>query len=218
MASKLVRGSVKAIVALAALAGLGVLFVRSADSSRSEPFTVSRDRLSGWRLELEPDAASRVVLTLRSDPQLATGVSRQLFVRAAESQNTPARPGIPLVLRSEYERAMAGAVTPAMLLAAARESGLETGPITPHCLVVRRLSEPRAPRAVYFILFDAPQFGVFRQQVAQLVRGAGGDASLFDPAALSPALIVAALDDEFERWLPLRITSDAECLAPIEVR
>jgi hypothetical protein len=105
-----------------------------------------------------------------------------------------------------------------MLLSAAREAGLEDAAFAPRCLVVRRLSEPRAPRAVYFILFDAPQFGVFRQQVAQLVRSAGGDASLFDPAALSPVLIVAALDDGFDRWLPLRVESDAECLAPIEVQ
>lgn len=195
-----------------------MLFVRSADSARSEPFTVSRDRLAGWRLELEGNGASGVLLSLQSDPQLATQVSRQTFVRLAESQNTPGKPGIPLVLRSEYERALSGRVTPEMLLDAGRAAGLEEATFTPRCLVVRRLSEPRAPRAVYFILFDAPQFGVFRQQVAQLLRTAGGDASLFDPAALSPALIVAALDDDFDRWLPLRVESDAECLAPIEVQ
>src|SRR5204863_9465901 len=99
---------------------LAVLFVRSAASSRSEPFTVPRGRLSGWRLELEPDVASGVLLTLRSDPQLAAAVSRQVFVRVAESQATPSRPGIPLVLRSEYERALSGKVTPDMLLSAAR--------------------------------------------------------------------------------------------------
>ena len=208
----------KAVIALAALGGLAVLFVRSADHSRAEPFTVSRDRLQGWRLELEGDAASGTLLTLRSDPQLATVVSRQLFVRMSESQNTPSTPGVPLVLRSEYERALSGRVTPDMLLSAARAAGLEAATWKPRCLVVRRLSEPRAPRAVYFILFDAPQFGEFRQQVAQRLRGAGGDPSLFEPAALSPVLIVAALDDDFDRWLPLRVESDAECLAPIEVR
>ena len=218
MASTLVRGSIKAVIALAALAGLAVLFVRSADSSRSEPFTVPRDRLSGWRLELEPDAASGVLLTLRSDPQLASAVSRQVFARLAESQSTPGRPGIPLVLRSEYDRAMTGRVTPDQLLSAARTAGLETATFEPRCLVLRRLSEPRAPRAVYFILFEAPQFGEFRQQVGQLLRDAGGDASLFDAAALSPVLIVAALDSDFDRWLPLRVESAAECLAPIEIR
>lgn len=218
MASTLVRGSVKAVIALAALGGLAVLFVRSADSSRSEPFTVSRGRLSGWRLELEPDAASGVLLTLRSDPQLATAVSRQVFVRLAESQSTPSSPAVPLVLRSEFERAMTGRVTPDMLLSAARAAGLEAATFEPRCLVVRRLSEPRAPRAVYFILFNAPRFGEFRQQVGQLLRDAGGDPSLFDPAALSPVLIVAALDGDFDRWLPLRVESDAECLAPIEIR
>ncbi len=208
----------KAVIAFAALAVLAVLFVRSADSTRAEPFGVSRDRLSGWRLELEPDAASGSLLTLRSDPQLASSVSRQLFLRFSESQSHPSLPGIPLVLRSEYERAMSGRLTPDMLLNAARAAALETAPFEPRCLVMRRVSEPGGTRAVYFILFDARPFGEFRQQVAQLLRDAGGDASLFEPAALSPVLIVASLEGDFDRWLPLRVESDAECLAPIEIR
>ena len=217
MASKKVPGFVKVLAAVAVLGVLAVLFVRSADSSRAEPFTVPKNQLSSWTLELEPDAGSGSVLTLRSNPQLASVVSRQVFARSGESQHTPGMPGIPLVLRSEYERGLTG-LSPGALLTAARESGLESATFEPRCLVRRRVSEPGVTRAVYFILFDAPAFTEFRQRVAQRLRDAGGDASFFDPAAISPVLIVASLDGEFDRWLPLRVESEAECLAPIQLQ
>lgn len=217
MAPKRVPGLVKVLAALAVLGVLAVLFVRSADSSRGEPFTVPKNQLSSWTLELEPDAGSGSVLTLRSDPQLASSVSRQVFARSGESQHTPGLPGIPLVLRSEYERALTG-LRPDALLTAAREAGLESATFEPRCLVRRRVSEPGVTRGVYFILFDAPTFTEFRQRVAQLLRDSGGDASFYDPAAISPALIVASLGGEFDRWLPLRVESEAECLAPLELQ
>ena len=37
-------------------------------------------------------------------------------------------------------------------------------------------------------------------------------------AALSPVLIVAALDGNFGRWMPLRANPDVDCLAPVEVQ
>ena len=39
-------------------------------------------------------------------------------------------------------------------------------------------------------LFDVPQFGQFREQVAERIS-AGGANSLFDPAALSPVVVAA---------------------------
>ena len=95
---------------------------------------------------------------------------------------------------------------------------IETAMFERRCMGHRRISEPGATREVYFVLFDAPAFAQFRQQIASEIRGAGGDASLFDPAALSPVLIVASTADDFSRWMPLRAVPDVDCLAPIEVQ
>jgi hypothetical protein len=84
-------------------------------------------------------------------------------------------------------------------------------------MATRRISTPGMVRGVYFLLFDAPQFIQFREQVAQRLRAAGGDASLFDPSALSPVLLAAALDGSFGTWLPLRADPDVDCFAPIVV-
>ena len=56
------------------------------------------------------------------------------------------------------------------------------------------------------------------REVAETLGRTGGNVSLFDPAALSPVLIVAGVDENFDRWLPLRADPDADCLAPIEMR
>ena len=81
----------------------------------------------------------------------------------------------------------------------------------------RRISEPGYTRSMYAVVFDAPAFGQFRQAVAAQV-GSAGNSSPFDPAALSPALIVAATDENFSRWLPLSINPDVDCIAPIQVQ
>jgi hypothetical protein len=70
---------------------------------------------------------------------------------------------------------------------------------------------------VYFVLLDAASFDRFRQQLSELLRGAGRDPFLFDPAALSPVLIIAGLDGAFGRWMPLRADPEADCLAPVDV-
>ena len=82
----------------------------------------------------------------------------------------------------------------------------------------RRVSQPGSTRQVYFVLFELPPFDEFRRQVFQRLRDAGGRTSTFDPAALSPVLIVAATDAAFSRWLPLRARTDEDCFAPIALR
>ena len=208
----------KVVVAVAALGILGVLFVRSAQSSRETPFTVEPGSLAGWTL-VRPDAdVQGSWLALSPPASLASSLGREIFRRAGESVHYPAPPLMPLVLRTEFERALAGAVPPDDIVSLARAAGLESAAFTPRCMGRRRLSEPGTTRGVYFLLFDAPAFTRFRQELGQRVGAARGDASLFDPAALSPVLIVAALDENFGRWMPLRADPDVDCMAPVEVQ
>lgn len=211
---------IKVAAVFAALGVLGVLFVRSAQSSRTEPYTVARDRLAGWTLALETEAVtarSGSVLTLRPNADLASRLGTQIFRRAGESLNYPNPAGMSLVLRSELDRAAPGALTPEALLGTARAAGLETAAFEPRCMGHRRVSEPGVTRGVYFVVFDSPAFVAFRQQVATQVRAAGGGASLFDPAAMSPVLIVAGLDGGFSRWLPIKVDPQTDCVAPVTV-
>jgi hypothetical protein len=207
----------KVAIGLVALGVFVVLIVRTAQSTRAEPITIERQDLMGWRLALTPDDGQLgSLLSITPPGEFLPPLSRELFARIGESLHYP--PGaMPVVLRSEFERSMAGTLTPEGLLAAAREAGLEGAMFQPRCMARRRISEPGRVRTVYFLLFDFPEFRRFRDQVGQQLRAAARDASLFDPAALSPVVIAADLEGNFSGWLPLQADPEADCFAPILV-
>ncbi len=207
----------KVAIALVAVGVFAMLIVRSAQSTRAEPFRIERQDLTGWTLTLAPDGDQLdSLLSITPKTELMPPLSRELFARMGEGLHYPPA-AMPVVLRSEFQRAMAGALTPEALLNAARDAGLESAMFQPRCMARRRISEPGLVRGVYFLLFDLSLFTQFREQVAQRLRAAGRDASLFDPAALSPVVIAADLDGSFSRWLPLRADPEVDCFAPVAV-
>jgi hypothetical protein len=209
-------GLIKAALAVVALGALGILFVRSAQNTRKEPYSVARERLSNWRLVVEPASTpTGMLLELRPPPEFGGPLFSQLFARSGQSLSGPVPAAMPLILQSEFNGSVAAASAPDALLALARAAGLEQATIAIRCMADRRVSEPGSTREVYFLRLDVPGFDAFRQQVGQKLRDAGGVASSFDPAALSPILIVAATDANFIRWLPLKPGSEDDCLAPV---
>jgi hypothetical protein len=208
---------VKVVVGLVVLAGLGFLFVRSAQQTQSEPYTVRRENLREWTLAFAPESSSTgAALMLQSSPELLKELFRQVFTRSGISLSGPSEAEVPLVLRSEFDRAFAARTTPDALMAAARNAGLDALMLEPRCLAARRVSAPGVTDEVFFVLFDVPAFARFREQIGTLVDGAAPGGS-YDPAALSPVLIVAASDSSFGRWLPLHADPTADCRAPILV-
>jgi hypothetical protein len=207
---------VKVVVGLTALAIVGFLFVRSVRSTRAEPYVVERQHLTGWSLVQSDSDPVGAWLALRPRPELAASLGTDIFRRGGESVNYPNPAQMPLLLQAEYDRAFDG-MPAEVIVDVARAAGLESVAWEPRCMAYRRISEPRATRGIYFVLFNQEPFSRFRQQLAELLRSHGHDATLFDPEALSPALLVAGLDGDFGRWMPLRANPDEECLAPIDV-
>ncbi len=197
----------KVLIALAAIAGVGFLFVRSADDARSEPYAVSARHLRSWTLGIDVAAdANGAVVSLRPPPELPMHLFRQLFGRQMESMGTPSQPGIPLVLRREIP----GDVTAADVLVLARDAGLEHATLAPKCVGYRRISEPGITRQLYFMWFEVPGFDRFRQAVASRAGSA------FDPKALSPVLMMAAQPD-FIGWQPIVVLEQRDCVATVTV-
>jgi len=205
---------VRIVVALGLIAGMGVLIVRSARDARAKPYAVDRRALTGWHVTIESGSSPTApALLLRAPPELSRDLFHQIFSRAMESLSSPGFDGIPLLLQTELEAAFAGRADPEMFAAAAAGAGLTPGPLEPRCLGYRRVSTPTGTRQLYFVLFDAPAFARFREQIATL-----GDAAKFTPAALSPALIIAGSDASYTSWLPIRADPAKDCVAPIEIR
>ncbi len=204
---------IKAVVGLVALGLLGTLFVRSAMDVGAEPYTLSRDPLARWTVALDPAPdVSGVLLALFPPETLGPPLFKQIFRRSGVSLSGPDPVALPLVLTNELSGGAAGAVSPDSLLALARDTGLESMPPKPLCLASRRVSQPGLTRDVFFVRFEHPSFADFRLKVAAQLGAAGAG---FDPASLSPILIVAATDSNFASWLPLQGGATQDCLAPI---
>ncbi|MCC7125962.1 MAG: hypothetical protein IT178_14010 [Acidobacteria bacterium] len=201
----------KAAIALLLAAGLAVLFMRSLDDARAEPFLVRPQHLEGWTLASNPAAQGeqwRVGLT--PPPEMPMRLFRQTFSRAGESLSTPLQPGIGLVLADE----LAGStLSPDDLMTLARESGIDRAAIRPRCMGYRRESQPGSVRQLYFLIFDMPEFHAFRTALAARVAEAGGTSLRAD--ALSPVMLLAGQPD-VSRWMPI-VVQDNDCLAPIDL-
>lgn len=201
----------KLLVIVAGIGLLVYLFVQSAASTRAEPYAVEQSSLRGWTLGTNATGLpANVLLALQPPRELGARLFREVFTRAAESFNGPTVPFVPLLLADEYQRALAGQATLEEVRALAQEAGVASGDVQPVCMAYRRESAPGVTRQLYFVRFKAPAVVAFRQQVA--ARAAPG--SGFDPDALSPAMIVAASDPDFVRWLPLG-GGEADCIAPV---
>jgi len=110
-----------------------------------------------------------------------------------------------VVLRGEFDRSVDDRFTQGALLSAAKSAGIDKLPLSPRCLVHRRISEPGGVRQVYLVLFDAPAIEQFRRQL-------GLEADM-----LSPVMFIAGAGSDFASWLPQRIHPESDCLAPIEI-
>jgi hypothetical protein len=209
MAGKTSRRIIKILVGLGVIGILGFLMVRSVRDARATPYTIARSTLQGWTLTVQrASSPNDAVLVLQPPAELANGLFNQVFKRTMESMSRPAAAAIPLVLHGELDPAFVSRLTPEALMAIARDAGLGSAQFQPRCLGYRRVSERRGAKQLYFVLFDAPAFQHFRELLK--ARGAS-----FDPAALSPVLMVAVAESDFSDWLPLRADPKADCVAPI---
>lgn len=189
------------------IAGVGYLFVRSATSTRAEPYEIQAAHLTGWSLAADSaQDAEDAAISLRPPAELPLNLFRQLFRRQMESLSTPTAPGIVLARRNEV-RAGVGVD---QLLALARESGLERATLTPKCVGYRRVSGTGLTRQLYFLWFESPEFDAFRRRLAPL--GAAG----FQPTALSAVMLTAA-EPSFDGWQPVVVDEAQDCVAPINI-
>lgn len=206
---------VKVLIALIALAGFFYLFRRSIESVRSEPYVIQRQHTEPWTLATaSATSLTSPIVVARPPADFGSRLFDQIFERAMESMKGTSGAGVPLVLRGEYERSLAGRYTPESLLEMARAAGLDRTAFTPVCVAIKRVSEPGRTRQLYYAIFDSPAFVEFR---ARLGREAGPSTPSFDPAALSPILIVGGTEGDFDQWLPIAASADRDCVAPIKI-
>ena len=206
---------IKIVLGLTAVALFAFLFIRSARSVGAQPYTMGRAQLGGWKVALDPAPdASGVVLALWPPSTLAPPLFSQIFSRSGLSLSGPNPVAMPLVLKAEFDRAgMSSAMPPEALVQLARENGVESMQPKPACLANRRISQPGSTREVFFVRFEFAPFAALRSAIAGRLGAAGS----FQVAGLSPAVIIAATDENFGSWLPLQGDAAQDCVAPVVV-
>lgn len=203
----------KAGLAAIVVAGLTILLVRTLRGRG--PYQVEDIVLSGWMLEASPPGEPSIV-ALRPPTPLSTELFQQLFRRTGESLVAPPHPSVPLVLRDEYSDSLQGVLTIEDIVDTARDVGLESARFEPVCMGRRRESSPGRGDELFFVVFNAPIFDKFRDQLTPLFPEHAG-AFPYEPKALRPILTIAATDREFARWWPIPVTSHLDCLATFRV-
>ena len=205
---KRLHPALKALAAVIVIAAIGYLFVRSATSTRGEPYEIEAAHLRGWSLAADSEqSAEDAALALRPPAELPLNLFRQLFRRQMESLSTPTAPGIVLARRNEVR----AGVTADQLLSLAREAGLERATLTPKCVGYRRVSGTGVTRQLYFLWFDLPEYDAFRRRLAPLA------AAGYQPEGLSAVMLTAA-EPAFDGWQPVVVDEAQDCVAPITVR
>ncbi len=202
------------LVTLAIVTGLAVLFLKTVRDAGSAPYTIRRAHLQGWAVTLaQRDDPLGALLALRPPPELAMSVSQQIFRRHTDTLVAPAVRSVPLLLWSEFERAFGERVSADELVEVAEGDAIARSTFEPVCLGVRSRSSGRT----YFVIFDVEEFSQFRHRLGALLEARGGEPDEFDPAALSPLLMIASSDRNYEVWLPRSADPGVDCASPVEV-
>ena len=204
---KRLHPAIKILIAVAVLAGVGLMFVRSATSTRGEAYEIASAHLSGWTLAADnAQDAEDAAIALRPPAELPLHLFRQLFRRQMESLATPVAPGIVLARRSE----LPSSVSAVQLLTLARDTGLERATLIPRCVGYRRVSATGVTRQLYFVWFSSPEFDAFRRRLSALATPA------YRADGLSPVMLTAA-EPGFDGWHPVVVDETRDCVAPISV-
>ncbi|MDB4980137.1 MAG: hypothetical protein JWM82_889 [Myxococcales bacterium] len=207
------RVLVKVLGALALVASVAFLIMRTARSARSEPYTLPPEALGSWTLSLEtptaPDDPTGPVLVLLPPRPLSQALFDQTFKRAMESMRAPDTQGIALALQGELARPGAARITPDELLQLARRAGLESAAPAARCVGHRHLPEPDTREQAFFAIFDSPAFVTFRKELGARLGPS------FDAGFVSPVMFIGIVESSMSRWQPLHIDPETDCLAPI---
>ena len=205
--------ALKASVAALVVVGLSWLLAKAIRNRG--PYSIDGAALSGWTL-VRGGPGDPALVALQPPSPLSAALFQQLLRRAGPSLVAPERPSVPLVLQSEYADSLQGVLSVEDVLDVARDAGVEAARFEPICMGRRESADGRSGR-LFFVLFEAPAFDRFRDQLTPLFPEHTG-AFPYDPKALHPILTIAATDRESARWWPIMVDQRTDCQASLRTR
>lgn len=199
-----------AALLLAALCWLLVIVIRD-----RRPYSVAQTALSGWKIVVGPPGGTAVV-AMQPPGELSTNLFRQVASRRKELLVAAEQPLVPLVVQDEYADSLQGVLSVDDIIEVARGAGLDAARFDPVCLAERRESRNGRVEELLYVMFEAPAFADFRQQLTPLFPEHAGSVA-FEPGALHLMMPLATTDRELARQSAATIQRQAECVARISL-
>lgn len=203
-----------AVVAAAVLVAAGVAWWRVQPDKT--PYTVAPAVLEKWTL-VTSDGTDPWVVAMKPPDSLTRSLFAEATRRAGHTLVAPAHPGLPLVLRTEFDEGLQGVYGTDSVLRIARESGVETATFEPVCLAHRTVNRPGGRAELYFVPFVSDAFTKVRVDLVPAQPEHGG-IGIYEPSTLIPALIVGSSDADVDGWWPLTFDQARDCEAPVTTR
>lgn len=200
-----------AILFLSAGVGVYLLLGRHADA----PVSVEPEVLGRWTLVVS-DGTDPWTVGMRPPDALLNRLFDDAARRAERALVRPAHPALPLVLRSESDEGLQGVYGTDSVLRIAREAGLEDVEFQPVCLAHRTVKDSSVNAELYFAAFTSAPFAQFRLDLTPPQPEHAG-IGVYEPATLSPLLMIGATDGDFSKWWPLAFDPALDCDSPLVI-
>ena len=206
--------STVAVVVTLLIVGGGVAWWRSRPDAT--PYTVAPATLEKWTL-VTSDGTDPWIVAMKPPEALTASLFAEASRHAGRTLVAPLHPGLPLVLRTEFDEGLQGVYGTDSVLRIARESGVETSTFEPVCLAHQTVSRPGGRADLYFVPFVSEAFTKVRVDLVPAQPEHGG-IGIYEPSTLIPALIVGSTEADADSFWPLAFDQTRDCEAPVANR
>ena len=203
--------SAVAVVVTVLLLSAAVMWWRARPDAT--PYTVPPATLETWTL-VTSDGTDPWIVAMKPPEALTASLFAEASRRAGRTLVAPVHPGLPLVLRTEFDEGLQGVYGTDSVLRIARESGVETSTFEPVCLAHHTVSRPQGRADLYFVPFVTDAFTTVRVDLVPAQPEHGG-IGIYEPSTLIPALIVGSTEADVDGWWPLAFDRERDCEAPV---
>lgn len=180
------------------------------------PVSVAPEVLARWTLVVS-DGTDPWTVGVRPPDALMNMLFEDATRRTGRTLVRPPHPALPLVLRSESDEGLQGVYPTDSVLRIARQAGIEDVEFQPVCLAHRTRRRPESAAELYFAAFTSAPFAQFRIDLTPPQPEHAG-VGIYEPATLSPILMIGATDNDFAAWWPLQFDPALDCESPLVLR
>ena len=175
--------------------------------------TLSATAFASWPIIVSNGTDPWIAALAPPDAVMST-LTAEVTRRAGRALVAPTHPGLPLVLRTEFDEGLQGVYGTDSVVRMARDGGVDAAHLQPVCLAhqVRDGAEGRAE--IYFVPFESSEFSQLRIDLTPTEPEHAG-VGVYEPGTLTPILVIGTTGENLERWWPLRFNPATDCVGVV---